>query len=239
MKKKICVVIPCYRVKHRIQKVLKNQYLSKVNKIVLVDDNCPEKTGLFLKRKFNKNKYKIIMNKVNLGVGGATMNGFKYALKNKYHVIIKVDGDGQHNLKIIKQFLNGFDKNQFDFCKGYRNLKFMSKTKNQMPVIRFWGAMVLEFLVRLNSGNWKIKDPCHGLIAFNSDILDKIDFKKIKKNYFFEQDIILNVVKLNGRIKQFQNEVRYGGENSNLNPIMSIIPFLFYHFLHFLKKIFN
>ena len=104
-------------------------------------------------------------------------------------------------------------------------------------VLRFWGAKVLEFLTRLNTGNWKIKDPCHGLIAFNYRLLKKINLNQIKENYFFEQDIILTVNSLKGRIKQFENNVHYGGESSSLNPLMSILPFLFYHFLHLLKKV--
>ncbi len=239
MKKKVCVVIPCYRVRHRILKVLNDKSFLNINKIILIDDKCPQNTGSYLKKKLKSKKYKIIMNKINLGVGGATMTGFNYALKNKYEIIIKIDGDGQHNAKILKKFLEGFNQNKFDFCKGYRSLTFNSKTKDKMPFIRFWGAKVLELLIRLNSGNWNIKDPCHGLIAFNYKLLNKINLNKIKRNYFFEQDIILNVVKLNGRIKQFKNEVHYGGESSSLSPIMTIIPFLFYHFLYFIKKILN
>ena len=239
MKKKICVVIPCYEVRHRILKVLSNKHLLDINKIILVDDKCPQNTGLFLKKKLKSNKYKILINKINLGVGGATIKGFKYALKMNFDVIIKMDGDGQHNIGILKNFLNGFNRDEFDFCKGYRSLDIKSKTRNKMPFLRFWGAKVLEILVRLNSGNQTIKDPCHGLIALNLKFLKKINLNLLKENYFFEQDIILNVVRLNGRIKQFKNEVTYGSETSNLNPLMSILPFLYYHFLHFLKKIIN
>ena len=129
MKKKTCVVIPCYKVRHRISKVLTNKYLSKIDKIILVDDKCPQNTGLFLKKKFKSNKYKILINRKNLGVGGATIIGFKYALKKRFDVIIKIDGDGQHNIKMLKQLLHGFNRNEFDFCKGYRPLNIKSKKK--------------------------------------------------------------------------------------------------------------
>ena len=239
MKKKICVVIPCYKVRYRILKVLSNKHLLNIHKIILVDDKCPQNTGSYLKKELKSNKYKILINKVNLGVGGATIKGFRYALKKKFDVIIKMDGDGQHNIDILNFFLNGFERNKFDFCKGYRSLDRKSKKKSKMPFLRFWGAKVLEILVRLNSGNHTINDPCHGLIALNYKLLKKINLNNLKENYFFEQDLILNVVKLNGKIKQFKNEVTYGSETSNLNPLMSILPFLYYHFLHFLKKVLN
>ena len=237
MKRNICIVIPCYKVKHKIFSVYKNIDFKIVDKVIIVDDCCPEKSGKFLQKIIKKNnKIEFIFLKKNLGVGGATIKGFRYALKKKFDIIIKIDGDGQHNIDILKFFLNGFERNKFDFCKGYRSLDRKSKKKSKMPFFRFWGAKVLEILVRLNSGNHAISDPCHGLIALNYKLLKKINLNHLKENYFFEQDLILNVVKLNGKIGQFKNEVTYGNETSSLNPLMSILPFLYYHFLHFLKK---
>ena len=108
-----------------------------------------------------------------------------------------------------------------------------------MPFLRILGAHALTFLTRINSGNWTIKDPCHGLIAINCKFLKQINLNKLKKNYFFEQDLIITVVKLEGRIKQFKNEVFYGDETSSLNPLMSILPFLYYHFQIFLINLRN
>ena len=234
MKKKTCVVMPCYKVRNKVMTVLNNKKLSKIDKIVIIDDQCPENTGFFLKKKLKKNnKYKIIIHKKNQGVGGATITGMKYALKNKFDMVIKVDGDGQHNLSIIKNFKKEILNNKFDFCKGYRKL---SLKKRNMPIIRLLGARSLTFLTKLNSGNWNIKDPCHGLIALRCDFLRKINLNKIRKNYFFEQDMILNVIDFGGRIKQFKNEVHYGNESSSLNPLMSILPFLYYHLIKFLQK---
>ena len=50
MKKKSCVVIPCYKVRKKILSVLKNKNLNTIDKIVIVDDYCPENTGIFLKK---------------------------------------------------------------------------------------------------------------------------------------------------------------------------------------------
>ena len=64
----------------------------------------------------------------------------------------------------------------------------------RMPLIRLIGAKCLTLLTRINSGFWQLKDPCHGLIGFNLQILKKLNLDEIKKGYFFEQDIILNVI---------------------------------------------
>ena len=45
MKKKICVVIPCYKVSNKIDDVIKQIDFNIVDKIFLIDDCCPENTG--------------------------------------------------------------------------------------------------------------------------------------------------------------------------------------------------
>ena len=238
MKKKICVVIPCYNVKKKILSVINSRFLKKVDKIIIVDDRCPQNTGIFLKKKLRKNKkIKIILHKKNLGVGGATLTGINYAIKKNFFMIVKIDGDGQHNLSVISKFKNEIFYKNIDLCKGYRKLSLKDYKKNKMPLIRLIGAKVLTIITRINSGKFDLEDPCHGLIGFSKRILKKINLDKIQKNYFFEQDIILNVIKQKGKVKQFRNEVIYGNESSKLNPIMSILPFIYYHVIHLIKKV--
>ena len=54
MKRNICVVIPCYRVKHKIFSVYQNIDFKIVDKVIIVDDCCPEKSGKFLQRIIKK-----------------------------------------------------------------------------------------------------------------------------------------------------------------------------------------
>ena len=105
-----------------------------------------------------------------------------------------------------------------------------------MPILRFLGARSLTFLTKINSGDWKIKDVCHGLLGFDAVFLKKLKLNKIKKNYFFEQHVIINSIKLNAKVSQIKNNIHYDNEISGLNPILLILPFLYYHFLEFIKK---
>ena len=98
MKKRVCIVVPCYNVRNKIISVINSRYLKKIDKILIIDDKCPQNTGKFLQKKIKKNtKIKIFFIK-NLGVGGATLTGINYAIKKKFYMIVKVDGDGQHDL---------------------------------------------------------------------------------------------------------------------------------------------
>ena len=93
---KVIVVIPCYKVDKSILDVLNKIPLKKIFKVILVDDNCPQKTGQLIIKNYKNKKIKVIFLKKNLGVGGATKRN-KVASKYKPDAIIKIDGDGQHN----------------------------------------------------------------------------------------------------------------------------------------------
>ena len=160
LKKRICIVIPCYKVSNNIIDVINSKFLKRVHKIVIVDDDCPEHTGKKVNQVFRNNpKIKVLKHKINKGVGGATITGFKYALKNKFDIVIKVDGDGQHNLQILKSLISALS-NKYEFCKGYRKLNFNSFLKHNMPIVRLLGAIGLTFLTRVNTGDHEIKDAC-------------------------------------------------------------------------------
>ena len=75
----------------KIGELYKEKYILK---IYIVNDCCPEESSNEIK----KNRFiKILNHSKNLGVGAATMTGFKRALKDKCDAFIKIDADGQHN----------------------------------------------------------------------------------------------------------------------------------------------
>ncbi len=52
---KKCVVIPCFNVANEVLEVINKIDLKTIEKVFIIDDCCPQKTGKFLKKKF-KNK---------------------------------------------------------------------------------------------------------------------------------------------------------------------------------------
>jgi dolichol-phosphate mannosyltransferase len=240
MKKNICVVIPCHKVKDKIFDVFKEIDFKLVDKLIIVDDCCPENSGKFLQKKIKKNKNN---NKVNfiylknkLGVGGATLAGFKKAFKEKYKIFIKIDGDGQHETKFIRKFSFYLSKN-YDFCKGYRELTFKKALEKKMPVVRYAGAKLLTLISRFTCNSNNIEDVVHGFFGIKKSFFGKLKIKNIRKNYFFEQDIIFNVLLNNGKVKQLKTDIIYRDEKSSLNPIATVVPFIYYHISNYLYRI--
>lgn len=62
------------------------------------------------------------------------------------------------------------------------------------------------------------------------------NFKTLKKNYFFEQDLIFRVSRKKIKIHQIKAEVIYNDQISSLNALKSIKPFFIYHTQNLLKK---
>ena len=150
---KTVIVIPCYKVEKYIIHVLKKIPLRKIFKVILVDDNCPNNTGKYVKKKIKNKKIKVIFLKKNLGVGGATKAGIKDAIKHKADIIIKLDGDGQHNPVHLSGFINLQKKNPNTYIKGFRELDY-----KKIPFSRYLGNIVITFILRFLTNNQNLKD---------------------------------------------------------------------------------
>ena len=236
-KNKVCIVLPCYKVKNKIYTVYKRLINKKFDCLIFVDDKCPEQSGKYLKSIIKKNKkVQFIFLRKNLGVGGATLKGFASALNQDFDIIIKFDSDDQHKINDLMKIINKLKQKDVLFCKGYRNLGFNDSVKRSMPLIRILGANALTFISKITTKNFDLKDVTNGLFGMKSRILKSIDLKNLKKNYFFEQDLIFRVCRKNIKIHQINSEVIYSDENSSLNAISSIIPFLIYHIKNFFYK---
>ena len=105
-----------------------------------------------------------------------------------------------------------------------------------MPFLRIVGANALTYISKLTTKNYDLKDVTNGLFGMKSSLLNVIDIKNIKKNYFFEQDLIFRICKKRIKIFQINSEVIYSDENSSLSALGSIIPFLTYHIQNFFYK---
>src|SRR4051794_5287137 len=91
-----CVVIPAYRASGSILPVISG-IGPEIALIVVVDDGCPEGTGVVVAKGCNDPRVVTLMHDANQGVGGAFLTGMRYAIARGADIIIKVDADGQMN----------------------------------------------------------------------------------------------------------------------------------------------
>lgn len=236
-KQKVCVILPCYRVKNKILTVYKKLSKLKIECLIFVDDKCPQNSVFFLKSKIKQNKnIEFIFLKKNLGVGGATLAGFNLAMKKKYDIIIKFDADDQHKVLDLVRIIKKLKSENIEFCKGFRNLNLLASLKRNMPLIRIFGASGLTYLSNITTKKYHIKDVTNGLFGIKSNALKKVDLKDLKEDYFFEQDLIFRISKANIKIHQINSEVIYSDEISSLSAFRSILPFFIYHIKNLFYK---
>jgi len=99
--RRIAVVIPCYRVKARVAEVIAGVG-QEVSWIICVDDACPEGSGRHIQEQVRDPRVSVIMLEQNLGVGGATCAGYRAALEKRADIVVRLDGDGQMDPRLIR-----------------------------------------------------------------------------------------------------------------------------------------
>ena len=239
MNKKIAVVIPCFKVKAQIGRVIEKLPLDLINNVFVVDDCCPEESGKFVEtliKEKNISNVIVIKNKTNLGVGGATKIGFLEALKNNNDIAIKLDGDDQMDSRNIQKLIKPLISENYDYAKG--NRFFNLEDLKSMPTLRIFGNSVLAFLCKFSTGYWNIFDPTNGYIAINLKVLKLLPLEKISDSYFFEIDMLFRLSTIKARVIDIPMTSIYQDEKSNLKISKVIFEFSRKLFVNFVKRIF-
>ena len=220
--KKIGLVIPCYKVSTIINKVIKN--LPKfIDKVYVVDDRCPENS---VKKIISKSKrIKKIYRKINGGVGAAVKDGYRLSVNDKNDITVRVDGDGQMDLKLIKYFIDPIIEKKADFTKGNRFKDFYF-IKN-MPNLRIIGNIFFSLVGVLVIKNFKVFDFLNGYTAISNFALEKVLKTNLDDDYYFDTILIYQLNNLRFNILDVPMKAKYENEKSNINILKTGISFMF------------
>ena len=231
----LAVVIPCYRARSHVLKVLAS-IPANVTSIHVVDDACPDGTGNHVRADCRDPRVRVHFNDRNLGVGGAVLRGYEEALAEDAEIIVKIDGDGQMDPALLPLFVEPILRGEADYTKGNRFFDLTSI--GRMPPLRIFGNAVLSFMTKLSTGYWDIFDPTNGYTAIHADVARRLPTKKISQRYFFESDLLFRLNTLRAVVMDVPMDAQYGEEVSNLKVSRVIGDFLFKHVRNFLKRIF-
>lgn len=232
---RIAVIIPCYRVKQHVLSVI-DAIGPEVDAIYVVDDRCPDRSGDFVERNCCDHRVTVLRNDVNLGVGGAVMHGYRQAISDDLDILVKIDGDGQMDPRLLPRFVAPILAGRADYVKGNR---FYDLTQiRQMPKIRIVGNAVLSFMSKFSTGYWGIFDPTNGYTALSAPVASHLPFSKISNRYFFETDMLFRLNTLRAVVVDMPMHAIYGDEQSNLSVVKVLPEFLLKHGRNFMKRIF-
>lgn len=232
----VAVIIPAYKVSAYIVDLL--DCLNDMGYLIyVVDDCCPEYSGKLVESKFCHSKnVSVIYHRDNQGVGGAVMSGYRKAIADGAEILVKLDGDGQMNPRLIPRLIKPIEMGTADYVKGNRFYN-LEKLK-MMPVNRIIGNAALSFITKLSSGYWNIYDPTNGFTAIDSALARNLPFEKISKRYFFESDMLFRLNTVRAVVQDMPMDAHYGDEKSNMR-IGRIIPeFMYKNIRNLFKRIF-
>lgn len=222
---RIAVAIPCYKVTRHVLEVIQ-AIGPEVTYVYAVDDACPEKSGQFIQQKCNDPRVKVLFNTENLGVGGAVVTGYRQAICDEVDIVVKIDGDGQMDPRLLPLFVRPILSEQADYTKG--NRFFRPESIRGMPPIRLFGNAALSFLTKLSCGYWHVMDPTNGYTAVHTRVLRELPLEKLERRYFFETDMLFRLNTIRAVVRDIPMESIYADEESNLK-IKKVLP-------EFLKK---
>lgn len=232
---RIAVVIPSYRTAGQILGVIES-IPGIVNKIWVVDDACPERSGKLVEDTSRDDRIEVIYHAKNQGVGGATISGFLEALKQQADIVIKLDGDGQMDPGLIPYLVEPILNGEADYVKGNRFYN-LEKIRN-MPLLRLFGNGVLSFMSKFSTGYWDLFDPNNGYVAIHANVLAELPLDKVCRGYFFESDMLFRLNTLRAVVVDLPMDACYGKEKSNLKISRVLGEFLVKHARNFIKRIF-
>ncbi|MBM9915599.1 MULTISPECIES: glycosyltransferase family 2 protein [Stenotrophomonas] len=231
---RIAVVIPCYKVTRHILGVI-SAIGPDVAAIYCVDDACPESSGDLIERQNIDPRVRVVRRVENGGVGAAVLSGYAQAVADGMDVMVKIDGDGQMDPKLLPHFVNPILRGEADYTKGNR---FWDLTQiRQMPWLRRVGNLGLSFLAKASTGYWDTFDPTNGYTAIHARVAERLPVDAISKRYFFETDLLFRLNTMRAVVADVPMDAVYGDEESNLSIGKVLGEFALKHLRNLLKRV--
>lgn len=231
---KIAVVIPSYKVTAHILGVLA-AIGPEVSAIYVIDDQCPDNSGDFVKAHCQDPRVQVVRHMQNGGVGAATMTGYRKALADHCNIIVKIDGDGQMDPRLLPRFVRPILEGRADYTKG--NRFFNPEDVRTMPAIRLFGNAVLSFMTKLSTGYWNLFDPTNGFTAIHANLVPLLPLARVAPRYFFESDMLFRLGTIRATVLDIPMHAVYAGEVSHLR-LNAVLPrFLAGHARNLAKRL--
>lgn len=193
MNEKSLIIIPTYNELDNVQRLIPD-LLSRYKDlhILIVDDNSPDGTGNYVRQLGQSMpEVRLLSRPGKMGLGTAYIDGFKYAIENKYDFIFEMDADFSHDPKEIKNFLNSIK--EYDLVLGSRYITGVNVVN--WPMHRLLLSYFANFYTRVITG-MPIKDATGGFKCFRRKVLESINFNNIKSNgYAFQIEMTYKAYK--------------------------------------------
>ena len=229
---KVLLIIPSYNEEENVldnyQRIIDYNKKNKTHyDVIVINDGSTDKTEEICIN--NHIPYITLIH--NLGIGGAVQTGYKYALEHGYDIAVQFDGDGQHDIRYVKDIIKPILNDKADMVIGSRFID-KSSSEFQSSKARRAGISIISFFIRIITGK-KIYDTTSGFRAVNKNLIrvfsedypveypEPVSSTKILKNGFKVEEVAVSMNERAGGVSslgKFWKQVYY-----MFNVILSII----------------
>ena len=230
---RIAVAIPCYKVTQHVLGVI-SAIGPEVEAIYAVDDACPDGSGHYIEEHNRDPRVRVLYNPENRGVGGAIVTAYEAAIADGIDIVVKIDGDGQMDPKLLPHFVRPIVRGHADYTKG--NRFYRPESLRGMPPLRLFGNAALSFVNKLSTGYWPIMDPTNGYTAIHTAVLRELPLHKLERRYFFETDMLYHLNTMRAVVHDVPMDAVYADEESSLKVSKVLPEFMLKHINRFFKR---
>jgi glycosyltransferase involved in cell wall biosynthesis len=162
---KAIAIIPAFNEEEAIGNVVDEVFAFDPDLDVLVIDDASHD---FTRERAQQHGARVVRLPYNLGIGGAVQAGFRYAANNGYDVVVRVDGDGQHDPAELGPLIAVVLGGRADICVGSR---FAGGDGYRSSAARRVGIRVLARTVSLLTGQ-RVTDTTSGFQVLNRKAIE-------------------------------------------------------------------
>ena len=166
--------------------------------ILIIDDNSPDGTGEWCeKRTAEDPRVSCIHREGKLGLGSATIAGFKFAIEEHYDLVLTMDADFSHHPRHLPEMLKPFqaENNEIDVNIGSRYVS--GGGIEGWPLHRRLMSWSLNHYARILLG-LRVRDLSGAFRCYRTDVLRQLDFDEIRSQGYSYLEEILWILKRQG-----------------------------------------
>ena len=197
---KIICIIPTYNEAENISRMIDaiRDLPVKVD-VLVVDDNSPDGTAAVVNERMKGDSSVFIIKRPGkMGLGTAYVEGFRWALKNGYDLMLEMDADFSHDPNEIPNFLKAIE--DADLVIGSRYLTGINVINWPLRklILSYSANQYTRFITGL-----PLRDATGGFKCFRREVLEAINLGRIKSGgYSFQIEMSFKAWKKGFRLRE-------------------------------------
>lgn len=165
--------------------------------LLIVDDNSPDGTGQIADALADANTFVLHRESKN-GLGAAYLDGFAWAIKNNYTVVVEMDADGSHQATDLPKLLQQIPSADLvigsRWVAGGQVVNWPWYRKGISKLGNFYARVMLRT---------KIKDMTAGFRAYQVEFLKSMNLDGVAaRGYAFQVEMALRSIRAGGVVQE-------------------------------------